>query len=140
MAYIGLGSRRVIAAADQTGLNPGNFTTAFTPATTLINVPYFELYKMLVENVPLGFSATCVIDTKRFSFTLPAGGSEWDPSQPMLMIPSNELDLLWNIPTSNTTIPVVTAWFRFDASITANQRYGAQLWPVVAGITSLSAC
>jgi hypothetical protein len=125
MPYIGLGSRRVVAAPDLTGLNPGNFTCAFTPAIINVNVPYFEVYKMIVENVPIGFSATCVIDTKHFSFTLPNQGSEWDPSQPMLLIPANELDLLWNIPTSNTTVPICTAWFRFDTSVTANQRYGA---------------
>lgn len=124
MAYVGLGSRLVTAALDQTGLNPGNYTTAFTPAVLNIHVPYYELYKMIVQTVPLGFSATCVIDTKQFSFTLPLSGSEWDPSQPMLMIPSNELDLLWNIPVPNALIPVCTAWFRFDASISANQRYG----------------
>ena|SRR6516164_10380586 len=124
MAYVGLGSRRVISAPDLTGLNPGNYTTAFTPATINTNVPYFEVYKMIVENVPLGFSATIVIDNKKFSFTLPNQGSEWDPAQPMLLIPSNELDFLWNIPTSNTTVPIVTAWFRFDASIAANMRYG----------------
>jgi hypothetical protein len=122
--YVGLGSRRVISAADLTGLNPGNFTAAFTPAVININVPYFEVYKMIVENVPIGFSATCVIDAKKFSFTLPNQGSEWDPAQPMQLIPANELDLLWNIPVANTTVPIVTAWFRFDQSITANQRYG----------------
>jgi hypothetical protein len=124
MPYVGLGSRRVVAALDQTGLNTGNLTSAFTPAVININVPYYEVYKMIVENVPIGFSATCVIDTKHFSFTLPNQGSEWDPAQPMLMIPSNELDLLWNIPVANPTVPIVTAWFRFDTSVTANQRYG----------------
>lgn len=137
MPYIGLGSRRVVATADLTGLNPGNWTNAFTPAVTQINVPYFELYKMIAENVPVGFSATCVIDNKKFSFTFPFTGTEWDPSQPMLMIPSNELDLLWNAPTSNPSAPIVTAWFRFDPSITANQRYGnAPLWPTRDGIIS----
>jgi hypothetical protein len=126
MPFIGLGSRRVVSALDQTGLNQGNYTAAFTPAVLIINVPYYELYKMIVENVPLGFSATCVIDNKHFSFTLPNQGSEWDPSQPMPMIPTNELDLLWNIPVPNASIPVVTAWFRFDPSIPANQRYGTQ--------------
>jgi hypothetical protein len=79
---------------------------------------------MIVNTVPIGFAATIAIDNKAFSFTYPLTGSEWDPSQPMLLIPSNELDLLWNIPTSNTTVPVVTAWFRFDTSIPANQKYG----------------
>ena len=124
MAYVGLGSRRVVSSLDRTGLNPGNYTAAFTPDVLVINVPYFELYKMIVENVPIGFSATCVIDNKKFSFTLPNQGSEWDPSQPMLMIPSNELDLLWNIPVPNATIPIVTAWFRFDDSIPRNAHYG----------------
>lgn len=126
MSVIGLGSRRVVSAPDLTGSNPGNLTAAFTPAVININVPFFELYKMIVQNVPIGFSALCAIDNKQFSFTLPNQGSEWDPSQPMLMIPTNELDLFWNIPTSNTTLPVVTAWFRFDTDIPANQRYGAQ--------------
>jgi hypothetical protein len=124
MPYLGLGSRRVVAALDQTGLNPGNLTTAFTPAALNINVPFFELYKMMVETVPIGYAASVVIDTKLFSYTMPLSGSEWDPAQPMLLIPSNELDLLWNIPVANTTIPVCTAWFRFDPTISANAKYG----------------
>jgi hypothetical protein len=124
MPYIGLGSRRVVSSTDRTGQNTGNYTAAFTPNVININVPYFELYKMIVENVPIGFSATCVIDAKKFSFTLPNQGSEWDPSQPMLLIPGNELDLLWNIPVPNASIPIVTAWFRFDNSIPRNAHYG----------------
>jgi hypothetical protein len=123
MPYIGLGSRRVVAATDLTGLNPGNLTSAFTPAVIDINVPFFELYKIMVVNVPIGFAASVVIDNKLFSYTMPVSGSEWDPAQPMLLIPSNELDLLWTIPVANTTIPICTAWFRFDSSIPANQKY-----------------
>jgi hypothetical protein len=114
----------VVASADQTNLNPGNLTTAFTPAVININVPYFEIYKMMVENVPTGFAASVVINAKLFSFTLPLTGSEWDPSQPMLLNPSDELDLLWTIPVSNGMVPICTAWFRFDPAITANQKYG----------------
>jgi len=126
MPYIGLGSRRVVAAADQTRLNTGNLTSAFTPAVIDINVPYYELYKIMVQNVPIGFAASVMINNKLFSYTMPVQGSEWDPSQPMLLNPTDELDLLWTIPTSNTTLPVCTAWFRFDYSIPANQKYGAK--------------
>ncbi len=125
MAYIGLGSRYVVATADQTTTNKGNYTTSFTPAVININVPYFELYKMMVENVPIGFAASVVINGKLFSYTMPVTGSEWDPSQPMLLNPSDELDLLWTIPTTNAMAPICTAWFRFDPGISANARYGS---------------
>jgi hypothetical protein len=98
-------------------MNTGNWTTAFTPNILNINVAYFELYKMMVANVPVGFSASCVLNLKQFSYTTPYQGSEWDPAQPIPMNPTDELDLLWNIPVSNTTIPVTTAWFRYDPAL-----------------------
>jgi hypothetical protein len=125
LSYIGLGSRLVAATADQTGLNSGNYTCAFTPAIIAINMPFFEVYKMFVQNVPVGFAASIAIDNKYFSYTVPYAGSEWDPSQPMNLIPGNELDFLWNIPVTNPTVPEVTAWFRYDPGIPANARFAA---------------
>lgn len=122
MTYIGLGSRSLIASADTTGLNKGNYTSAFTPAVINSNVPYFEVHHMVVENVPIGNSAQIVINAKSYGFTQPFTGSEWDPAQPINLNPSDELDFLWNIATTVTQIPQVTIWLRYDPAIPANAR------------------
>lgn len=117
MSYIGLGSRGPnTGASDSTGLNTGNFTNAFTPAILATNVPYFEIYHMIVTNVPVGANAQIVVNNKPWGFTYPLFGSEWDPSQPLLMNPTDEIDFLWNVLASGTP-PLVTVWLRYDPLI-----------------------
>lgn len=122
MSYIGLGPRFLIAASDTTGLNRGNYTNAFTPSVISSNVPYFEIYHMVVENVPVGNSAQIVINGKSFGFTQPFTGSEWDPSQPISLNPGDEIDFLWNVANTVSQKPQVTIWLRYDPGIPANAR------------------
>lgn len=115
MSYIGLGSRGpVAAAADATGLNPGNLTTSFTPAVINCNVSFFEIYHMVISGVPIGASATVLLNNKPWGFTYPNQGSEWDPTQPMELNPTDELDFLWS---TNSGSPLVTIWLRYDPLI-----------------------
>jgi hypothetical protein len=117
MSYIGLGSRGPnIALADSTGLNSGNYTNAFTPATLATNVAFFEIYHMIVANVPVGANAQIVVNNKPWGFTNPLFGSEWDPAQPLLMNPTDEIDFLWSIAASGQA-PQVTIWLRYDPII-----------------------
>jgi hypothetical protein len=116
--HIGLGSRMVTAAADQTGRNKGNWTNAFTAAVLGINVPFFEVYRGVVTGAPAGAAAVIEIGTRQISFTAPGGGggSEWDPAQPPIMTPGQEMDFLWSAAAAGTP-PVVTLWFRYDLDV-----------------------
>ena len=123
MAYITLGSREVVSALDTTGQNTGNYTAWFSAQVLGINVPYFELYHAVVTDVPSGATAQINLNAAEWSFTAPGfGGSEWDPSQPLLMRPSDEIFFFWSVGTG--TAPVVTCWFRYDTSIQANVAAG----------------
>jgi hypothetical protein len=117
VSYIGLGSRGPVAAiADTTGLNTGKYTNAFTPAVISCNVPYFEIYHLVITNVPVGANAQIVINNKPYGFTYPLFGSEYDPSQPILMNPTDEIDFLWSI-TASGQAPQVTLYLRYDPLI-----------------------
>lgn len=117
MSYIGLGSRGPVSAtSDTTGLNTGNYTTAFTPAVMACNVAYFEVYHMVVANVPIGANANIIINNKPWGFTYPLQGAEWNPPQPMLLNPTDELDFLWSIAASGQA-PQVTVYLRYDPII-----------------------
>jgi hypothetical protein len=122
VSYIGLGPRQVTAALDQTGLNPGNLTSAFTAQALGFFIQQFECYHMVVTSVPAGGMGTLWIGARQWGFTFPNSGAEWDPSQPMILNPGSELDILWNVSaTSPASLPVVTAWFRYDNTIPGNK-------------------
>jgi hypothetical protein len=122
MTYISLGSRTASTALDQTGFNPGNVTSAFTP--TILGIPQlqFEVYHMVVTNVPSGSMGNIYIGSREWGFTFPNSGTEWDPSQPMLLGVGQEMDVMWNISatTSSSSWPMVTAWLRYDPSVPGN--------------------
>ena len=121
MSYIGLGPRMTTAAKDQTGRNTGNLTNAFTAGVLGFFVQQYECYHMVVTNVPAGSSGQVYVNASQWGFTFPNSGTEWDPSQPMLLNSGMELDILWNISATNpASLPIVTAWFRYDPSISGN--------------------
>ena len=121
MTYIGLGPRQVLAAADQTGLNTGNLTTAFTAQALGFFVSQFECYHMVVTSVPSGAMGTVYLGARMYGFTFPNSGTEWDPSQPMLINPGTELDILWNVAAASpSSLPLATAWFRYDPAVPGN--------------------
>lgn len=117
MALMTLGAYPVKAAADTTGLNPNNYTAAFSPSVIPTQVPVFELYHLYVTAptlVGVSTTATVMLNTNYWDVTLIGQANSWDPSQPMLMRPGDTLYVLFNVPTSNTTVPTVTAWFRYE--------------------------
>jgi hypothetical protein len=121
VSYFPLRIPSVVAAADQTGKNTGNLTNAFTTEDLPNGVAWFEVYHAVVTNVPPGGSATIMIGSKLWGYTNPLGGSEWDPSQPMLLQTSQEVYFLWNISATNpASKPVVTLWLRYDPSLPGN--------------------
>ena len=122
MGYITLGSRSLISAADTTGRNPGAYTGYFTSQILSLNVPQYELYHAVVTSVPSGATASVFLNTDEWSFTAPGfGGSEWDPEQPLLMRPGDELFFFWS--TGTGTPPAITCWFRYDDELSVNKSY-----------------
>jgi hypothetical protein len=117
-----------IAQPDTTGANTGNLTNALTGAFIGISVPVFECYHMTVSSVPIGAAAVIRRNLQVYSYVVPYSGSEWDPSQPMLMRPGDEIDFLWSITPAEAAgvLPVVTAFFRFDAALQVNRDYATR--------------
>jgi hypothetical protein len=121
-SYVDLGTPGPnTAGPDQTGRNTGNLTNQLTSAFINITIAVFECYHMTVNNVPLGASAVIMKNSRIYSYTTPFSGSEWDPSQAMGLFAGDEIDFLWNVPVGTTPLPVVTAFFRYDASLPYNQ-------------------
>lgn len=118
--YQTLGSRQVTATADETGLNTGNWTCAFTTAL-LPTVAVYEIYHAVVTAAPAGSSAVINIDARPISFTAPGlgGGSEWDPNQAPIVTQGQEVYFFWSAPASGVP-PVVTIWLRYDTNLPGN--------------------
>ena len=117
MTYIDLGPRAKVAAADTSGANPGNYTTTFTSQDLLVNVPIFEVYKMIITGVPAGGNVTVYHNNQVWSFSFPNGGSEWDPSQPKQMRDGDTIEFRWNIAVGGAA-PSTTIWLRYDPALT----------------------
>lgn len=117
------------ASADKTGNNTGNLTNAFTVNILGTMPPVYEWYRAVVgtqnpTQVASLPSAPCSIYVQRnlVSFTYPAGGSEWDPSQPIPLRNGYEIYFYWQILSSVTPVPYVTLFLRYDADLPANQQ------------------
>lgn len=124
--FVGLNSRVTTAALDTTGLNPGNYTNAFTAGALGINVPYYECFHIVVTNVPPAQYAKIYIGARQWGFTSPANqGTEWAPPWGMYLTPEEEIYFFWNFNStlSGATTPVITCWFRYDLDIPANKTY-----------------
>lgn len=121
MGYIPLGSTLpVTAAADATGQNPGNLTTAFTTAVLNSRVAWYEVFHAAITGVSGLVKANIMIGTRLWGFVQPFGGSEWDPSQPMPLQDGQEVYFLWNIPASSSSPPVTVLWMRYDPGLPGN--------------------
>lgn len=117
MPFMSLGAYPVKAAADTTGHNVGNYTAVIDTMIIPAQVPVYELYHIYLTAptlVGVPTTATVMLNTNFWDVTLIGQANSWDPSQPMLMRPGDTLFVLFNVPTSNATIPTVTAWFRFE--------------------------
>ena len=119
----------VASAADQTGFNSGNLTTAFTTNVLGTMPAIWEWYRCTISTQTPGVTftpASCSIwrNLKQpLSFTYPAGGTEWDPSQPIQLRQGDEIYFLWDLASSSTPVPVVTLFARYDRDVMANRSY-----------------
>lgn len=119
----------VTSAADTTTLNTGNLTAAFTVNVLGTMPPVWEWYRAIITTQTPGQvfqPAPCSIyvnQSKPVSFTYPAGGTEWDPSQPIQLRQGDELYFFWQLAANVTPVPVVTIYTRFDITLPANQSF-----------------
>ena len=122
--YLPLPTCTTTAVADQTGQNGGNLTNHFTTAVLNMRVAVAEVYHAVVTNVPSGAAGQVNIGTRPYSFTMPFGGSEWDPAQPMILQTGQEVYFLWSVASSVTPAPVVTLYMRYDPVLPGNSYPG----------------
>lgn len=121
-SYVDLGTPGPnLAGPDQTGRNAGNLTNQLSSSFINIYINVYECYHIIVSSVPLGAAAVVMRNGRQYSYVQPNGGSEWDPSQPMGLFAGDEIDFLWNVVSSTTPLPVVTAFFRYDESLAVNK-------------------
>ena len=116
MSYIELGVRKATGAADATGNNKGNWTVVFTPTDLATNIAYFEIYHAVISGAP-GSTMTWFVDNKQWETTAAGDINSWDPNQPLLMIPGQNLYFYWSDPVTDNTPPTVTIWMRYDPNV-----------------------
>lgn len=114
--YIELGPRGPVnGAADNTGLNPGNWTIALDPAVLSVSteIRYFEVYKMIVHGAP-GSTFNVYVDRNEWDTAVFGQQNSWDPIQPLKMQNGQTLYFMYSDPVSDGTPPTVTVWLRYD--------------------------
>lgn len=115
--YRGLGSRGpVTGTADTTGMNAGKWTVAFTPDILAVNVPQFEVYKIVVNGAP-GTLFSVFIEVKQWDSAIYGFQNAWDPVQPMLLNPGQSVYFLYSDVIEDNIPPVVTMWLRYDVAL-----------------------
>lgn len=114
MSYVTLGARGPITGLkDTTGLNPGNWTVAFTPAILGINVPQYEIYKIIVAGAA-NTTFNVYIDRQLWDVGIYGTLNSWDPVQPLIVRPGQYLYFMYSDPVTDATPPVITVWLRYD--------------------------
>lgn len=117
MTLITLGARGpVTGTPDTTGLNPGNWTIAFTPNIMNVNIAQFQVYKMVVKGAA-GTTFQVYVDAKQWDVGIYGALNSWDPTQPLVMRPGETLFFMYSDPVSDNTPPVATVWVRYDSDI-----------------------
>ena len=116
MSYITLGSRGPQKGAlDNTGINPGNWTIAFTPDIIDVNVSQFEVYKMIVNSAnPVLVTFDIAVDLAKWDTGVYGNRNSWDPSEPLIMRPTQTLYFFYSDLATDGFPPVATIWLRYD--------------------------
>ncbi|HEY6275593.1 MAG TPA: hypothetical protein VIX86_04605 [Streptosporangiaceae bacterium] len=122
--YVRLPPFKSVAALDTTGANAGNWTNAITANLIAINAPFFELSHIALTSAPVGAAVSLNINNQWFygGTSIGVGGViEYDPSNPPILIPGQDIYLFWNVAASGIP-PVAHCHFRADIDIPANRQ------------------
>jgi hypothetical protein len=121
VTLVTLGSRGpVTGEKDTTNFNPGNWTVAFTPDIIDINVPQFEVYKMVVKGAA---NTTFNVYVNNFLWDVGIYGTlnSWDPVQPLILRPGDSLFFAYSDPVTDLNPPVCTIWLRYDTAFVSGR-------------------
>jgi hypothetical protein len=116
VSYIKIGRKKTTAALDQTGLNPGNWTNVMDHAVLGVNVANFECYHLSITQLATIATLTVYVGIDIWDSVQLSGNSGWDPSQPLLLTPADDVYLCWSLAASGTP-PIATAWLRYDPAV-----------------------
>jgi hypothetical protein len=126
-SYLTLPPIPVVATADQSGFNTGNWTCAYTSKIMAgINMPAFELYGATVQNAQVGSALVIGFDLLRTwggTSIGPGGTTQYAPPIGWLLNPSLEFYVFFNYAAAGTA-PQICCWFRYDLEHAFNR--GAQ--------------
>lgn len=123
--YKYLGSRGPVqGAADTTGMNPGNWTIAITPAILNFTVPEAFIYKLNVSGA-LGSSFDISIEGKQHDVNIFGNQNSWfDGGDDSLVLrPTETVYLLYSNPVGDNMPPTAWVFLRYDL-IKWGNKYG----------------
>jgi hypothetical protein len=117
LSNVSLGARGPVkGATDNSGHNPGNWTIAFTPAQLNVNVPQFEVYKMIVAGAT-NTTFNVFVDFYQWDTGVYGQQNAWDPQQPLILQPGQTLYFCYSDPVTDNAPPTATIWLRYDATL-----------------------
>jgi hypothetical protein len=90
----------------------------FTPQVININVSRFECYKLIVTGAAATATFNVFVNTYQWDTAVYAVNNSWDPQQPLLLTPGDTLYFYYSSASSDGHQPTITAWFRYDPSLT----------------------
>lgn len=97
--------------------NPGLWTATFTPRDIGVNLSQFECYRIIVSGGPPGSTFRIWIGGARlYSTVFPGNDTEWDPSNPMLLVQGDTVEFRWD--SAAGIAPDVWMYFRERAILT----------------------
>lgn len=117
MGTVNLGPRRALGAQDQTGFNAGNWTVSFTSDIINVEIPFFEVYRIIVT-ANYGSTFTTYKNMAQWDPPTFAPSNLWMGSLPL--IPGDALYFYFSDPVGDGDPPAVTLWLQYDTSIPAN--------------------
>lgn len=118
-SYQYLGRRGpILGDTDTTGLNPGNWTIAFTPAILNFTLPEVLIYKIQCAGA-LGATFNVFVDSDQWDSNVFGTQNSWhdDGGDELVVRTGQTLYLLYSNPTSDNTPPMATCFLRYDISL-----------------------
>lgn len=121
MGWVDLGTAPPItAAADTTGQNTGNLTTVVDKNALGLSIGQYNIWHMVLENVPIAATAKIVVNTRTFSYLPPSSsaGLEWNGN--MFLRDGDTLYFYWQLAASAAK-PILTVYLVADPDLTGNR-------------------
>lgn len=87
-------------------------------ASELPDVPYFEIYKVLISGAP-NSSFNVFIGANQWEINIRGDNNVWNGAQ--VIAAKQEIYFYWSDPVTDNNPPTVILWLRYDTDIPQNQ-------------------